>query len=74
MTNAMLGGKQPLLLTVEEAAEQLRVHRCRLFPLMAQGRIRSLKIGRSRRIALVELERFIAEEMARQHGDTPPVA
>lgn len=60
-----------LLLTVEEAASLLSLHRARIFPLLAAGRIRSLKIGRNRRIPRSELEAFIAEELAAQQEYQP---
>lgn len=47
----------PLLLTPEEAAEQLGVGRTTVYELMATSQVESVKIGRSRRIpreALVE--------------------
>jgi excisionase family DNA binding protein len=54
-----------LLLTVEEAAEQLRLGRSTVFDLIRSGELRSVKIGRSRRIpldALREFARRLSEE------------
>lgn len=44
------GRRQTLLLTVEEAAEELRVGRSAVYDLIRSGRIESVQIGRSRRI------------------------
>ena len=68
-----MSASEPLLVTVEDAARMLSLHRSRLFPLMAQGAIKSCKIGRSRRIAVSELRRFIEEQMA-AGGDSTPAA
>jgi excisionase family DNA binding protein len=73
MVTATSDGEQ-LLLTVEEAARRLSLHRSRLFPLMAKGAIGSLKIGKSRRIPLSELQRFVEAEMERQCGARSSVA
>lgn len=58
-----------LLLTVDETAAALGLHRSRIWPLIAQQKLRSLKIGKSRRIPRTELDRFIADELARQLGE-----
>src|SRR5690349_9854379 len=63
-----------LLVDVETAAAMLSLHRSRLFPLMAQGAIRSCKIGKSRRIPVSELQRFIEAQMAVQSGEQSPAA
>ena len=49
------------LLTATEAAWLLSISRTKVFDLLASGEIRSLKIGRARRISRLELERFITE-------------
>jgi excisionase family DNA binding protein len=49
-----------LLLTPEEAAEVLGIGRSKVFELLAAGRLRSVKIGRSRRIAAATLTEFVA--------------
>ena len=56
---------QPLLLKPEDAARQLGISRSTVFDLIAHGKIGSLKIGRSRRIPLTELRRFIEEMIQR---------
>lgn len=57
------------LLTVEEAAERLRVGRTRMFALIGSGAIRSVKIGRSRRIPSTELPRYVRELSAAADPD-----
>jgi excisionase family DNA binding protein len=57
----------PLLLTPEEAAECLRVHRSTVYDLMRMKALRSVKIGRARRIpadALREYVHRLSEEAA----------
>jgi len=49
-----------LLLTVAEAASVLGISRSILYELLLKGEIRSIKIGRSRRIPFVALEEFVA--------------
>jgi excisionase family DNA binding protein len=49
-----------LLLTPEEAARQLSIGRTKVFALMESGAIRSVKIGRSRRIPADALTDYVA--------------
>lgn len=46
------------LLTVEEAAQRLRIGRTRMFALIKSGEIESVQIGRSRRIRTEALKIF----------------
>ena len=46
-----------LLLRPEEGAHAIGVSRARIYKLMSDGQIKSIKIGRSRRIPVAELER-----------------
>lgn len=48
-----------LMLTVEEAAQQLRIGRTQMFALIASGEVNSVKIGRSRRIPRVALDAYV---------------
>jgi excisionase family DNA binding protein len=55
-----------LLLTPEEAAEVLRIGRTTIYALMKAGDLRPVHIGRSCRLSLAELERYI------RHLQAPP--
>jgi excisionase family DNA binding protein len=48
------------MLTVLDVAERLVIGRSRVYELMANGSLRSVRIGGSRRIKLVDLEAFVA--------------
>jgi excisionase family DNA binding protein len=65
MNEVTLAGR--LLVTPAEAADALGIGRTRVYELMAAGTLRSVKIGRSRRIpvqALIEFVSAMAEEGA----------
>jgi excisionase family DNA binding protein len=47
------------LLTVSEACERLQVSRPTLYGLIRRGELRTITIGRSRRIPLSALNRFV---------------
>jgi excisionase family DNA binding protein len=49
-----------MLLTVEDAANVLQIGRTRVFGLIANGILASVKIGRSRRIRRRDLEAYVA--------------
>jgi excisionase family DNA binding protein len=46
------------LLTVEEAAQRLRIGRTQMFALIKSGEILSVQIGRLRRIPLTSIEHY----------------
>jgi len=48
-----------LLLTPVEAAEQLSISRTKIYELMAAGRLRSIHIGRLRRVPVDALRDFV---------------
>lgn len=50
-----------LLLTVEEAAEQLGIGRTLMYALVKQGAVESVQIGRLRRIPADALARYLAQ-------------
>ncbi len=50
-----------VLLTPEEAAARLGIGRTKVFGLIANGRLRSVSIGRSRRVPTAALEAFVAQ-------------
>ncbi len=49
------------LFTVKAAAEYLSFGRSTVYELMASGDLPYVKVGRSRRIRLVELDAFVAQ-------------
>ena len=63
LTMSRLWGRYPpgghLLLTVKEAAEELRVSRSAIYQLVAGGQIPSIRIGRSRRIPRAALVAWV---------------
>ena len=52
-----------LVLTVEEAADALRVCRAFMYQLVLNKKVASIKIGRSRRVPVAALHAFIAQHM-----------
>jgi len=50
---------QPLLLTVDQAKDQLSISRAKLFMLLRDGEIHSIKIGSSRRIPIGALTAYV---------------
>jgi len=53
---------QPLAVRPRQAAELLNVGHDAIYALLNSGRLRSVKLDRSRLIPVTELERFLAEE------------
>jgi excisionase family DNA binding protein len=53
-------GMAKLLLTPEEAAGMLGIGRTKVYELIAGGQLRSVKIGRCRRITASALAEFVA--------------
>ncbi len=47
-----------IFMTVEEAAAALRIGRTRMFDLIAKGEVRSVLIGRSRRVPVGALREY----------------
>jgi len=58
-TAGTFGRERRLLLTVEEAADRIGVCRSNMFKLIRQGDVKSVKVGRLRRITPAALEDFI---------------
>jgi excisionase family DNA binding protein len=52
----------PLLLTPEEAAATLRLSRTKIYALIKDGRLPSIKIDGSRRIPAAALPQWIAQQ------------
>jgi excisionase family DNA binding protein len=66
-----------LLLRPEEAAEMLGVSRASVYRLLENGVLAGVRIGASRRIAVTEVEAFVArlaEADASTRGDGPSAA
>ena len=59
-----------LLLTPEEAAKVLRVGRTTIYALMKTGQLRPVHLGRSCRLARIELERYVSrlQDSPLSHG------
>jgi excisionase family DNA binding protein len=67
----------PLLLSVEEAAAQLRIGRSRMFDLIRRGKVLSVKVGGSRRIPYDSVRAYVDQLVAEQAaaaGDDLPAA
>ena len=54
----MEGTREPVF-TLEEVADQLRVHRATVERLLKQGRLRGFKVGRDWRVTERELRRYM---------------
>lgn len=52
---------QTVLLKIPEVMERLAVGQTKVYELMSTGELRSVKVGRSRRIPSDEVDRFISE-------------
>lgn len=57
----MSAGQESLLVTVEEGARRLGIGRSTMFDLIAAGRLRTVKIGRCRRVSVTALQDFVAD-------------
>jgi excisionase family DNA binding protein len=61
----MATGSVVKLLTVVEAARELGISRSKVYELLADGELPSVRIGRTRRIAVTALEEFVADHTDR---------
>jgi len=59
-----------LLVTIEEAARRLSIGRSHIYEQIQRGALRSVHVGRSRRILTTDLEAFI--EQLLNGPDDPP--
>lgn len=57
-----------VLLTPEQAAEALGIGRWKLYDLLRQGRLRSIRVGSCRRISTTALHDLVAELEGEQAG------
>ncbi len=62
VTESRSGSK--ILLTVEEGCDRLSVSRTTMFALLKAGDIRSVKIGKARRIVADSLHEFVNTKLA----------
>jgi excisionase family DNA binding protein len=56
---AAASGSQVRLVTIPVAAQLLGVSRSKLYELLGEGALPTVRIGRSRRIAIADLEAFV---------------
>jgi excisionase family DNA binding protein len=66
--DAVEGVGAPLLITVEEAADLLRLGRTRVYELVMSGRIVSVKVGRRRLVVRAGLADFVSVLVSEQSG------
>lgn len=59
-----MGDESPLLHKPERAAKRLDVSRTTVYKLMETGELRSIKIGRARRIPEAAIVEFIESQVA----------
>ena len=52
---------ETVLLKIPDVMERLSVGQTKVYELMSSGALRSVKVGRARRVPSDELERFMAE-------------
>ena len=64
MTTAASPPVRPPAVSPRVAAHYLDVGHDAIYRLLGEGRLRSVKLGRRRPVPVVELERFLAEELA----------
>lgn len=57
------------ILTVKEVEEALQLGHTNVFDLMGTGKLKSFKIGRSRRVLESELERFVQDRLAEAEAE-----
>lgn len=67
----MSSSHQPLLLSAEEAAAQLRIGRSRMFDLIRRGEVLSVKVGGSRRVVAESLQEYVDKLISEQAVAAP---
>lgn len=64
---------ETLLLKIPDVMARLAISESKVYELMSTGELRSVKVGRSRRVLSDELERFVAElDDGRPNVHLPP--
>ena len=58
-----------ILLTVEEAAQRLRIGRTKMYSLLSTGKVKSVTIGTSRRVPAEALTEYVSALMANSQTD-----
>jgi excisionase family DNA binding protein len=56
-----------VLLSVEAAADRLSISRTRMYALIKAGAVITVRVGRLRRVPVIELDAFAARLVAAQH-------
>ena len=51
----------PMLFSIEEVADILHIGRSTVFKLIKEGKIQSIKLGRSRRIPIDAMQNYVNE-------------
>lgn len=69
MTTTFTTGPTLNLLTVQEAALMLTLSRSMVYSLMERGALAYVKIGRTRRIPVQEVERLVRESLVGRWSD-----
>lgn len=74
----MSATKNPLLLTVKEVSQLLRIHRPKVYDLIKEGTIEGFKLGSDWRIKRESIERLIgtipAEFFSQEHEESNQMA
>ncbi|KRA37955.1 MULTISPECIES: helix-turn-helix domain-containing protein [unclassified Nocardioides] len=64
---------ETVLLKIPEVMARLAIGQTKVYELMSTGELRSVKVGRSRRVPSDDLERFVAElDDSRPNLHLPP--
>lgn len=61
---------EPLLLRAEQVAEMLNLGRTTIFGMIARGELRAIKVGRARRVARTEVDRWLQDQGATVDGSS----
>lgn len=56
---------EPRLLRIPEAAAYLNISRTTMYRLINDGAVRTVMVGQRKRVPLAEIDRLIAEQMAK---------